>query len=431
MVVGVSRSRLSSCRRWSRRAPDTVQTAVLTSVAVMRIHLSASIRRLFLPAMVALMLVATPMPAAAGTSGLAMTLDGRWLLESPPGGQRGRLAALRRREGRRHQDHRRWDVPGHVGEGEHHWRTRLAGTGFSDPNYAAMGCSTSMYNRVRRRLMSSPSSGDHRATPDVADPNSERNRAAHRALVGHESQRRDADVQARRRRYLFITTGDGGGRPRTRAQQRDLLVGKILRINPLDPDGSGPLNYSIPAGNPYVGRAGRDEIWAYGLRNPWRCSFDDLTESCGAVTLARKMGRNRPCRDRQGHQLRLAAAWRATTSTTIPARPRATCARVSATTSRSSNTAHFPVAGENNSNVDRRLCVPADRLGALRPVHLCRLRLRPDLVHLGGRCDGSDANRAGQHNDVHQLLRPRLRREDLRGRSLRRRGLAPRRHLSG
>ena len=62
-------------------------------------------------------------------------------------------------------------------------------------------------------------------------------------------------------------------------------MGKILRINPLDPDGSGPLNYSIPAGNPYVGRAGLDEIWAYGLRNPWRCSFDDLTRKlfCGDV----------------------------------------------------------------------------------------------------------------------------------------------------
>ncbi|HSH21353.1 MAG TPA: PQQ-dependent sugar dehydrogenase, partial [Candidatus Caenarcaniphilales bacterium] len=73
---------------------------------------------------------------------------------------------------------------------------------------------------------------------------------------------------------LYIATGDGGGAPKMRAQNLDKLLGKILRINPLDPDGDGSRTYSVPSDNPFVGRAGRNEIWAYGLRNPWRCSFD-------------------------------------------------------------------------------------------------------------------------------------------------------------
>src|SRR5512141_1221983 len=78
-------------------------------------------------------------------------------------------------------------------------------------------------------------------------------------------------------KYLYIATGDGGsgGDPGNRAQDLGKLLGKILRINPLDPDGSGPRRYSIPADNPFVGVAGKDAIWSYGLRNPWRCSFDD------------------------------------------------------------------------------------------------------------------------------------------------------------
>jgi glucose/arabinose dehydrogenase len=72
---------------------------------------------------------------------------------------------------------------------------------------------------------------------------------------------------------LFISTGDGGNTP-NKAQNLGSLLGKILRINPLDPDGNGPRRYSVPSGNPFVGRSGLDEIWAYGLRNPWRCSFD-------------------------------------------------------------------------------------------------------------------------------------------------------------
>jgi len=74
--------------------------------------------------------------------------------------------------------------------------------------------------------------------------------------------------------YLYIGTGDGGsgGDPQNYAQNIDSLLGKMLR---LDVDGSFP--YAIPPDNPYVGRSGRDEIWAIGLRNPWRFSFDRAT----------------------------------------------------------------------------------------------------------------------------------------------------------
>jgi glucose/arabinose dehydrogenase len=69
---------------------------------------------------------------------------------------------------------------------------------------------------------------------------------------------------------LYVASGDGGsgGDPQNNAQNLDNLLGKFLRINA---DGS------IPADNPFVGVAGRDEIWAYGLRNPYRAGFDRTT----------------------------------------------------------------------------------------------------------------------------------------------------------
>lgn len=77
--------------------------------------------------------------------------------------------------------------------------------------------------------------------------------------------------------FLYIGMGDGGGAndPGDRAQNLDELLGKILRIDVDHPNGSVP--YSSPASNPFVGSAGRDEIFAYGLRNPWRFSFDRAT----------------------------------------------------------------------------------------------------------------------------------------------------------
>jgi glucose/arabinose dehydrogenase len=79
---------------------------------------------------------------------------------------------------------------------------------------------------------------------------------------------------------LYVGLGDGGGAgdqhgPRGNAQNLGTLLGKILRIDPR-PDGGRP--YRVPTSNPFVGRAGaRGEIYAYGLRNPWRFTFDPRT----------------------------------------------------------------------------------------------------------------------------------------------------------
>jgi glucose/arabinose dehydrogenase len=78
-------------------------------------------------------------------------------------------------------------------------------------------------------------------------------------------------------RRLYIAFGDGGsgGDPLGNGQSLDTLFGKILRI---DPRPSGGRPYGIPSDNPFVGREGaRGEIWDYGLRNPWRFSFDAAT----------------------------------------------------------------------------------------------------------------------------------------------------------
>jgi glucose/arabinose dehydrogenase len=65
----------------------------------------------------------------------------------------------------------------------------------------------------------------------------------------------------------FGTAGD----PPNNAQNKDVLLGKLLRI---DPRQAGDRPYSVPSSNPFVGRTGRDEIYSYGLRNPFRFSFD-------------------------------------------------------------------------------------------------------------------------------------------------------------
>jgi glucose/arabinose dehydrogenase len=78
-------------------------------------------------------------------------------------------------------------------------------------------------------------------------------------------------------RSLYIGVGDGGaaGDPHRNGQSLSTLLGKILRIHPL-PSGGKP--YGIPKDNPFVGRPGdRPEIFDYGLRNPWRFSFDPVT----------------------------------------------------------------------------------------------------------------------------------------------------------
>ena len=79
--------------------------------------------------------------------------------------------------------------------------------------------------------------------------------------------------------YLYISTGDGGsgGDPKNNGQDKTTLLGKILRINVNSTDLG---NYGIPPDNPFVNNneKAREEIYAYGLRNPWRMSFDPVTK---------------------------------------------------------------------------------------------------------------------------------------------------------
>ena len=78
--------------------------------------------------------------------------------------------------------------------------------------------------------------------------------------------------------YLYIALGDGGSRgdPQGNGQDLGTLLGSILRIDVSALDSTG--SYAVPADNPFVGHSGaRPEIWAYGLRNPWRFSFDRAT----------------------------------------------------------------------------------------------------------------------------------------------------------
>jgi glucose/arabinose dehydrogenase len=90
-------------------------------------------------------------------------------------------------------------------------------------------------------------------------------------------------------RLLYIGLGDGGpeGDPNRTGQDLSTLLGKILRIDPRPSNGKP---YTVPASNPFTGRAGaRPEIYSYGLRNPWRFSFDPVT---GALAIG-DVGQNR------------------------------------------------------------------------------------------------------------------------------------------
>ncbi len=105
-----------------------------------------------------------------------------------------------------------------------------------------------------------------------ADPGSRREllRIEHSRFGNHDG----GQLVMARDGTLWAGVGDGGGAgdPFGSGQNLDTLLGKILRISPR-PSGGRP--YGIAAGNPFVRRSGaRPEIWAYGLRNPWRFSFD-------------------------------------------------------------------------------------------------------------------------------------------------------------
>ncbi len=111
------------------------------------------------------------------------------------------------------------------------------------------------------------------ANPEVADPASEQILLAvpHPSFSNHNGGMVVFGPDGR----LYAGTGDGGsgGDPNGNGQNRNTLLGKLVR---LDVNAAGQA--TVPSDNPFVGQSGmRPEIWSYGLRNPWRFSFDRLT----------------------------------------------------------------------------------------------------------------------------------------------------------
>ena len=99
------------------------------------------------------------------------------------------------------------------------------------------------------------------------------------------SNHNGGDIRFGQDQYLYISLGDGGsaGDPVNHAQRPETLLGSILRIDVDQPDPACQKEYSIPADNPFVqntcgtGAGGLPEVWAWGLRNSWRMSFDRET----------------------------------------------------------------------------------------------------------------------------------------------------------
>jgi hypothetical protein len=114
-----------------------------------------------------------------------------------------------------------------------------------------------------------------RRNPNRADPDTRRRvlNMRHRRFANHNG----GQLQFGPDGLLYASPGDGGGGgdPFGNGQNLGTLLGKVIRINP---HRTSRRRYTVPASNPFVGRPGaRREIWAYGLRNPYRFSFDRLT----------------------------------------------------------------------------------------------------------------------------------------------------------
>jgi glucose/arabinose dehydrogenase len=113
---------------------------------------------------------------------------------------------------------------------------------------------------------------EFRAGSNTRAPESSRRKVI---VIGHpgEGNHNGGQLQFGPDGRLYAGTGDGGGSgdPHENAQNRHKLLGKLLRI---DPHKHGSKPYRSPRGNPFVGKGGRNEIYALGLRNPFRFSFD-------------------------------------------------------------------------------------------------------------------------------------------------------------
>jgi glucose/arabinose dehydrogenase len=140
---------------------------------------------------------------------------------------------------------------------------RFAENGWFYVYYSAASPRRSVLSRFKAGAALAAEAGSERILMEVAQPYSNHNGG--QLAFGPDG-------------YLYIALGDGGsgGDPHGHGQNRATLLGKILRID-VDRE-QPPLRYGIPPDNPFVGVPGaRAEIWAYGLRNPWRFSFDRET----------------------------------------------------------------------------------------------------------------------------------------------------------
>jgi glucose/arabinose dehydrogenase len=108
--------------------------------------------------------------------------------------------------------------------------------------------------------------------PAVADPGSER---VLLAVPDPAANHNGGSLAFDQAGYLYVSMGDGGGQNDQfrNGQNLNSLLGKLLRID-VDASPAAGRAYAIPPDNPFAGGGGAPEIWAYGLRNPWRMSFD-------------------------------------------------------------------------------------------------------------------------------------------------------------
>lgn len=192
--------------------------------------------------------------------------------------QQGEIAVLRR--GRR-LGHPFLDIRGLVGAGGERGLLSVA----FPPDYRRSGRLYVYYtsragniriDEFRRRSPTRASSGSRRTVLEIAHPVNANHNGGQLQFLGD---------------LLYLGTGDGGsaGDPPNNAQNKESLLGKLLRI---DPRPSGARPYSVPSDNPFVGRPGRDEIYAYGLRNPFRFSFDTTTAPRPRIAIG-DVGQNR------------------------------------------------------------------------------------------------------------------------------------------
>jgi glucose/arabinose dehydrogenase len=146
----------------------------------------------------------------------------------------------------------------------------LLGLAF-DPDYGTNGRFFVVYTVTQNNAVKLARYTVSNSDPDLANPNGTVLLTIDKPAANHNGGMIAFGPDG----YLYMAVGDGGGAgdQNNNGQNKNTLLGKILRL-----DVSG-ATYTAPATNPFFGQAGaRDEIWAYGLRNPWRFSFDRATD---------------------------------------------------------------------------------------------------------------------------------------------------------